>query len=149
MNVSASKFMLLFLGVGDFNNDGYPDLVGSLQFDSGVSIALNIGATSAATTTAISPTAPQTLSDSQPITFTAQVQHTGPGTPTNDVEFLDNGVVIGSMPIGSNGKPASRRAPLPADRTLCWHSTRVTPTLVPAIRSVCMSPLPRRPVRRR
>jgi len=104
MNVSASDFMLLFLGVGDFNNDGYPDLVGSLQFDSGVSIALNIGATSAATTTAISPTAPQTLSDSQPITFTAQVQHTGPGTPTNDVEFLDNGVVIGSMPIGSNGQ---------------------------------------------
>jgi hypothetical protein len=27
-----------FLGVGDFNNDGKPDLVGSFQYDAGASV---------------------------------------------------------------------------------------------------------------
>jgi hypothetical protein len=96
--------MLQFLGVGDFNNDGKPDLVGSLQYDAGASVLLNIGATAAATTTTISPTAPQSYSELQPVTFTAQIHHTGPGTPTSTVEFLDSGVLIGSASVDSNGQ---------------------------------------------
>ena len=56
----VTDMMLLYLAVGDFNNDGKPDLAGSLQFDAGASVLLNIGATLAATTTTISPSALRT-----------------------------------------------------------------------------------------
>jgi hypothetical protein len=101
---NQTDMMLLFLAVGDFNNDGKPDVVGSLQYDAGASVLVNIGATAAATTTAISPSAPQSYSAFQPVTFTAQVQHTGPGTPTGTVEFLDGGVLIGSGSVDSHGQ---------------------------------------------
>jgi hypothetical protein len=93
-----------FLGVGDFYNDGKPDLVGSLQYDAGASVLVNIGVTAAATTTTIFPSTPQSYSVFQPVTFNAQVQHTGPGTPTGTVEFLDSGVLIGSGSVDSNGQ---------------------------------------------
>jgi hypothetical protein len=99
----ANDIMLLFLAVGDFNNDGKPDLVGSLQYDAGASVLLNIAATAAATTTTISPSAPQFYSAFQPVTFTAKVQHTGRGTPTGTVAFPDRGVSIGSASVDSSG----------------------------------------------
>ncbi len=110
--VDQTDIMLLFLAVGDFNNDGKPDLVGSLQYDAGASVLLNIGATAAATTTTISPSAPQSYSPSQPITLTAQVQHTGPETPTGQVQFLDRGVLIGTASVASNGQASLTMAEL-------------------------------------
>ena len=101
---NQTDIMLQFLGVGDFNNDGKPDLVGSLQYDAGASVLLNVGSAAAATTTTISPSAPQSLSVFQKVTFTAQVQHTGPGAPTGQIEFLDNGVLIGTASVASNGQ---------------------------------------------
>jgi hypothetical protein len=103
MNVSAPDIMLRYLAVGDFNNDGKPDLAGSLQFDPGASVLLNLGATAAATTTILSPAILQTYSVFQPVTFTADVQHTGPLTATGQVSLLDNGVSVGSAPLGTNG----------------------------------------------
>jgi uncharacterized protein (UPF0548 family) len=84
--------------VGDFNGDGKPDLVVG-----GVTTLLNIGATAAATTTTIAPSAPKSYSAFQPVTFTARVQHTGPRTPTGQVEFLDGGVSIGTASVDSRG----------------------------------------------
>ena len=101
---NQTDIMLLFLAVGDFNNDGKPDLVGSLQYDAGASVLLNVGATAAATTTTISPSTPHSYSAFQPVTFTAKVHTTGPGTPTGNVEFLDSGVLIGSGSVDSNGQ---------------------------------------------
>jgi hypothetical protein len=101
--LNQTDIMLQFLAVGDFNNDGKPDLVGSLQYDAGVSVLVNTGATLAATTTTISPSAPTSYSAFQPVTFTAQVQHTGPGTPTGTVEFLASGALIGSGSVNSSG----------------------------------------------
>jgi hypothetical protein len=101
--LNQTDIMLQFLAVGDFNNDGKPDLVGSLQYDAGVSVLLDTGATLEATTTTIPLSAPQSYSASQPVTFTAQVQHTGPGTPTGTVEFLANGTLIGSGSVNSGG----------------------------------------------
>jgi Bacterial Ig-like domain (group 3)/FG-GAP-like repeat len=102
--LDQTYIMLQFLAVGDFNNDGRPDLVGSLQYDAGVSVLLDTGATLAATTTTISPSAPQSYSAFQPVTFTAQVQHTGPGSSTGTVKFLDSGVLIGSAPVNCDGQ---------------------------------------------
>jgi hypothetical protein len=104
MNVTAPDITLLFLAVGDFNNDGKPDLAGSLQFGAGASVLLNVGATAAATTTTISPLAPRSYSASQPVTFTAQVQHTGRGSLTGEVEFRDSGVLIGAVPVAFDGQ---------------------------------------------
>jgi hypothetical protein len=104
MNVTAPDIMLLFLAVGDFNNDGKPDLVGSLQYDAGASVLLNIGATAAATTTTIFPSAVRSYSALQPVTFTARVEHTGRGSLTGEVEFLDSGVLIGVAPVASEGQ---------------------------------------------
>jgi hypothetical protein len=101
--LNQTDIMLQFLAVGDFNNDGKPDLVGSLQYDAGVSVLVNTGATLAATTTTISPSAPTSYAAFQPVTFTAQVQHTGPGTPTGTVEFLASGALIGSGSVNSSG----------------------------------------------
>jgi hypothetical protein len=101
---NQTDIMLLYLAVGDFNNDGKPDVVGSLQYDTGASVLLNVGATATATTTTISPSAPQSYSAFQPVTFTAKLQHTGPGTPTGTVAFLDSGVLIGSGAVDSNGQ---------------------------------------------
>jgi Bacterial Ig-like domain (group 3)/FG-GAP-like repeat len=103
-NLNPSDIMLAFLAVGDFNNDGKPDLVGSLQYDAGASVLLNIGATLAATTTTVSPASVQSYSAFQPATFTAQIQHTGPGTPTGTVQFLDSGVSVGSASLKSSGE---------------------------------------------
>jgi hypothetical protein len=103
-NVSAPDIMLSFLAVGDFNNDGRPDLAGALQFDPGASVVLNIGATLAATTTTLSPAAMQTHLEFQPVTFTALVQHTGPATPTGTVQFLDGGVLVGTGTVNSSGE---------------------------------------------
>ena len=101
---NLTDIMLQFLATGDFNNDGKPDLAGSLQFDSGVSVLLNVGAALAATTTTISPSAPQSYPAFQPVTFTAQVWHTGPATPSGSVAFLDSGVLLGTSPVASNGQ---------------------------------------------
>ena len=101
---NQTDIMLQFLGVGDFNNDGKPDVVGSLQYDAGASVLLNISATTAATTVTISPSAPHTYSAFQPVTFTVQVRNTGPRRPTGTVEFLDRGVLIGSASVDSSGK---------------------------------------------
>jgi hypothetical protein len=101
---NQTDIMLLLLAVGDFNNDGKPDLAGSLQYDAGASVLLNIGATAAATTSTISPSSPQSYSAFQPVTFTAQVHHTGPGTPTGNVQFFDGGVLIGSGSVDSCGQ---------------------------------------------
>jgi hypothetical protein len=102
--LDQTYIMLQFLAVGDFNNDGKPDLVGSLQYDAGVSVLVDIGATLAATTTTISPSAPTLYSGFQPVTFTAQVQHTGPGRSIGRVNFLDSGVLIGSAPVNRDGQ---------------------------------------------
>jgi hypothetical protein len=99
-----TDIMLLFLAVGDFNNDGKPDLVGSLQYDAGASVLLNIGATAASTTTTISPSAPQSFSRFKPVTFTAHIQHTGPARPTGEVKFLDRGVSMGSGLVDCDGR---------------------------------------------
>jgi hypothetical protein len=96
--------MLLYLAVGDFNNDGKPDLAGSLQYDSGASVLLNTGATLAATTTTLAPAGLQAYSAFQRVTFAATVTHTGPRVPTGAVNFLDNGVSIGSAPLAGNGQ---------------------------------------------
>jgi hypothetical protein len=109
---NLTDIMLTFLAVGDFNNDGKPDLVGSLEYDTGASVLLNIGATAAATTTTISPSAPQSFSAFQQVTFTAQVRHTGTGTPTGIVEFLDSGALIGSASVASNGQASLTTAGL-------------------------------------
>jgi PKD repeat protein len=101
---NQTEIMLLFLAVGDFNNDGKPDLVGSLQYDAGASVLLNTGATLAATITTISPSAPQSYSAFQSVTFTAQIQHTGPQMLTGTVQFLDSGVSIGSASVNSSGQ---------------------------------------------
>lgn len=101
---NETDIMLLYLAVGDFNNDGKPDLAGSLQFDSGASILLNNGATLAASTTTLSPATIQTYQAFQPVTFTVQVGHTGPNSPTGLVNFLDNGVSIGSAALTSKGR---------------------------------------------
>ncbi|MGA8763291.1 MAG: FG-GAP-like repeat-containing protein [Candidatus Sulfotelmatobacter sp.] len=110
--LNQTDIMLLFLAVGDFNNDGKPDLVGSLQYDAGASVLLNIGATAAATTTTIYPSAPRSYSAFQPAIFTVQVQHTGPGIPTGTVEFVDGGVGIGSAPVDSSGQASFRTTAL-------------------------------------
>ncbi|MBV9574655.1 MAG: VCBS repeat-containing protein, partial [Acidobacteriales bacterium] len=102
--LSITDIMLSFLAVGDFNNDGKPDLAGSLQFDAGASVLLDIAATLSATTTTLSPSAIQSISAFQSITFTAEIKHTGPGTPTSEVAFSDNGVSIGSASVSSNGQ---------------------------------------------
>jgi hypothetical protein len=102
--LDQTYIMLQFLAVGDFNNDGKPDLVGSLQYDAGVSVLVDTGATLAATTTTISPSAPTLYSAFQPVTFTAQVQHTGPGRSIGRVNFLDSGVLIGSAPVNCDGQ---------------------------------------------
>jgi hypothetical protein len=101
---NETDIMLLFLGVGDFNNDGKPDLVGSLEYDPGASVVLNIGATLAASTTTLSPAAMQTHLEFQPVSFTALVQHTGPATPTGTVQFLDGGVLVGTGTVNSSGE---------------------------------------------
>jgi Bacterial Ig-like domain (group 3)/FG-GAP-like repeat len=102
--LDQTYIMLQFLAVGDFNNDGKPDLVGSLQYDAGVSVLLDTGATLAATTTTISPSAPTLYSAFQPVTFTAQIRHTGPGRSVGRVNFLDSGVLIGSAPVNCDGQ---------------------------------------------
>ena len=103
-NSNPSDIMLAFLAVGDFNNDGKPDLVGSLQYDAGASVLLNIGASAAATTTTLSPSVPQSYSAFQAVTLTAQTQHSGPGTPTGTVQFLDSGVSVGSTSVNASGQ---------------------------------------------
>jgi hypothetical protein len=110
--VNQTDIMLLFLAVGDFNNDGKPDLAGSLQYDSGASILLNVGASAAATTMTLSPSTPQSYSVFQPATFTAQIHHTGPGSPTGTVNFSDNGVSIGSVQVDGGGRAATTTSAL-------------------------------------
>lgn len=95
---------LLYLASGDFNNDGKPDLAGSFQREQGAGILLNIDETLMATTTTISPLVPQSGPAFQPITFTAQIMHTGPGMTTGMVNFLDSGVYIGSASVDSNAQ---------------------------------------------
>jgi hypothetical protein len=109
---NQTDIMLTFLAVGDFNNDGKPDVVGSLQYDLGLSVLLNNGAARAATTTTISPSAPQSFSVSQPITFTASVHHTGQGTPTGTLQFSDRGVSIGAVSIDSSGQASLKTTAL-------------------------------------
>jgi Bacterial Ig-like domain (group 3)/FG-GAP-like repeat/Abnormal spindle-like microcephaly-assoc'd, ASPM-SPD-2-Hydin len=92
-----------YLGVGDFNNDGKPDLAGSLEFG-GAGVLLNVDETLMATTTTISPSVPQSTHASQSVTFTAQIVHTGPGMTTGMVNFLDSGVYIGSASVDFNGQ---------------------------------------------
>jgi hypothetical protein len=101
---NITDIMLLYLAVGDFNNDGKPDLAGSLQYDDGASVLLNTGATLGATTTTLAPARLQTYSAFQRATFTATVTHTGPRVPTGQVNFLDNGISIGSAPLARNGQ---------------------------------------------
>ena len=109
---NITDIMLAFLAAGDFNNDGKPDLAGSLQFDPGASVLLNVGAAAAATTMTLSPSAQQSYAASQPVTLTAQVQHTGPGAPTNRVKFFDGAVAIGSVLLDGNGQASLTTAAL-------------------------------------
>jgi hypothetical protein len=101
---NITDIMLLYLAAGDFNNDGKPDLAGSLQFDSGASVLLNTGATLASSATTLSPAGSQPYSAFQKVTFTASVTHTGPKVPTGEVNFLDNGSSIGSGSLARNGQ---------------------------------------------
>jgi hypothetical protein len=94
---------LLYLGVGDFNNDGKPDLAGALQFDAGATVLLNTGAAAAATTTTLSPAGLQSYSAFQRVSFTAEVSHTGRKVATGGVTFKDNGISIGVAPLTKNG----------------------------------------------
>lgn len=103
---NLTDIMLQYLAVGDFNNDGKPDLAGSLQFNAGASVLLNVGSTLAATTTLLSPAAPRSYSVFQPVIFTARVQHSGPQLPTGLINFLDNGVSIGSASLAADGEAA-------------------------------------------
>jgi hypothetical protein len=101
---NITEIMLLYLAAGDFNNDGKPDLAGSLQYDNGASVLLNTGATLAATTTMLAPAGLQAYFALQRVTFAATVTHTGPRVPSGQVNFLDNGVSIGSAALARNGQ---------------------------------------------
>jgi hypothetical protein len=99
-----TDIMLLYLAAGDFNNDGKPDLAGSLQYDNGPSVLLDTGATLAATTTTLAPAGLQTYSAFQRVILAASVTHTGPKVPTGEVNFFDNGTSIASVSLARNGQ---------------------------------------------
>ncbi len=100
---NQTDIMLVSLGVGDFNNDGKPDLAGSLQFDAGATVLLNVGASLIATNITLSPAAPQSYQVFQTAQFTARINHTGQGSPTGQVDFRDSGSSIGTVSVDSNG----------------------------------------------
>jgi hypothetical protein len=84
----------LAVAVGDFNQDGAPDLAVTSFDDNAVDVFLN--QTPVTTTTITASPSPAILG--QPITFTAAVTQAVPGpfAPTGSVNFLVDGQVAGS-----------------------------------------------------
>jgi hypothetical protein len=68
------------------------------------STTVTINAPLASTTTVLTPS-PGTVAFGNPVTLTATVSHgSGSATPTGTVNFIQNGVLLGTGVLGSNGK---------------------------------------------
>ncbi len=97
------------VAVGDFNNDGKPDLAIADQAGGQVSILLNntSGTAIKATTTFVQPLGDSATPFGQSIQFSAQVITAGTGAdtgiPDGNVEFFDGTHLLGTSPLNDAG----------------------------------------------
>jgi hypothetical protein len=87
----------------DFNGDGAPDLVLASETSSNLYVYLNEGGTRTSLTSSANPS-----TFGQAVTFTATVAASvvgaTPPNPTGTVQFLDNGVAIGTGTLTASGQ---------------------------------------------
>jgi len=89
------------IGVGDWNGDGFPDLVVPNYSSSNMTVLLNLGPFPTTTTLAASP---NPVIYGNPLSLTATIANNGIGdpSPTGTVTFYSDGASVGTGSVSSN-----------------------------------------------
>jgi hypothetical protein len=117
--------------IADINNDGKPDIVGTVTLID--QYGKTVTPPTASTTTVVTAdNNPQVAG--QEVTFTAAVTSTTAGTPTGAVTFNDSSTLLGTGTLDSSAKATFKTTSLAVGRIRSPRSTAGTPALPAALR---------------